>query len=226
MANSGRSTLREDPKWLRACSSRLPNWAIHDLREMSAAPRVIVGLLALGALAGWWVTNHDHQERFSVMEQRIGQLQDQNDQLKEQSKLQTADMSDGGVTLRWATPEELKGTYIRGVAVRVADLLDPAGAPVIQHRQFENCEIVGPAVFALLSGNKFNGGSFSGAPNDPESMLWPLPVDSVKVGAVGVADAAFDNCRFLGIGLAAPDAMLQKFRDDMRQGEAKRNSAK
>jgi hypothetical protein len=65
------------PRWYDGIIGLLPEGAARDVREMSNAPRAIVGLLLLGIGGGWFAASRFYAERFTVMEERVKQAQEQ-----------------------------------------------------------------------------------------------------------------------------------------------------
>lgn len=93
----------------------------------------------------------------------------------------------------------------RNQIVRVAELT--VLEDVIHDVRFENCQIVGPAVLALVDNVTISGAGFD-APG-PEALLWPIPPTRTAVmGAVGLVNVEFLSCRFQRIGLAIPEQQL------------------
>lgn len=97
----------------------------------------------------------------------------------------------------------------RNEAVRIADLT--VHTDLIQGRTFENCQILGPAVLALLGKTTISHCTFDG--NDFEDIAWPIATDrQTMIGAVGVADCEFFRCRLVQIGIAVPAAEIEQLR--------------
>ena len=100
------------------------------------------------------------------------------------------------------TPQSLPDDrvhYDRRV-VYIAELCRGHDLALLANHDFEDCEIIGPAV--LLPLDRFQmydcdlGGSAMG-------VLWELPPQrSEIIGAIGLKDCSFRNCRFRGVGFA------------------------
>lgn len=95
---------------------------------------------------------------------------------------------------------------IRDQVVRLADMA--VARPFVQGLVFENCMILGPAVVAMLNGGTLEGCSFD---SPPEALLWEVPADTTKIGAIGLDDCTFVNCHFQGVGFAGTPEFAEKF---------------
>jgi len=91
--------------------------------------------------------------------------------------------------------------------VRLVDLA--ALEDVIDGFVFERCQIVGPAVVALLGGTRISGCQWSG---DPDAVIWPAHGREKVVGAVGLKDCQIVNCEFFRVGIFVPDDQLDTVR--------------
>ncbi|MDO8613729.1 MAG: hypothetical protein Q7R32_13060 [Dehalococcoidia bacterium] len=108
----------------------------------------------------------------------------------------------------FATPEHLAPAYLRGLTIRIADMVRED--LVIRDRTFEECEIFGPAVLIPLGAGVLQECSFEG---DPASVFWEIPSGRVAIaGAIGLQDCVFKRCKFRRIGLAGPPEAIEKFR--------------
>lgn len=99
--------------------------------------------------------------------------------------------------------------------VYLPDLVKSVG-PVIT-ATFENCHLLGPAIVVLLSDTSVEGVSFGVENSDPETILWEVPENSFKIGAIG-----FQDCRIMGgrteaVGFAGTKDALDKFRNSVRR---------
>lgn len=84
--------------------------------------------------------------------------------------------------------------------VRLNDLADAEG--YISNLLVQDCTVYGPAVVV------FGGVNFTGCTFDPdaESVLWPVQRGRATVtGALMFRNCSFENCRFVGVGLAVPE---------------------
>jgi len=89
---------------------------------------------------------------------------------------------------------------IRDEVVRVAAYT--VTTPWIENLTFQNCQIIGPAVLALVDRVEMSHCSFEA---DLNALFWEVPHDRPMVlGAVGVRDVTFSRCTFQAIGFAGP----------------------
>lgn len=78
---------------------------------------------------------------------------------------------------------------------------------------FEKCEIVGPAVLAILGGNQIRHVNI-----DSVNALWDIPVDRRYVGAIGLQACLFEDCSFRRCGFVGPPDVMAKFRQAFTTG--------
>ncbi len=98
------------------------------------------------------------------------------------------------------------GVY-RDQTVRLGDLA--ALEDVLTGLTFENCEIVGPAVVALLGDTQVTDCHWTG---DADAVLWPAHGREQVVGAIGLKDCVITGCRFFRVGMLVPDEQLPAVR--------------
>lgn len=91
--------------------------------------------------------------------------------------------------------------------IRVADLAVTNN--VVSNLEFRNCRLIGPAVVAILNGGDLVECVFDG-PLD--AILWDIPEDSFKIGAIGFDRCRFFACRFDGIGFASVPQFAEMMR--------------
>lgn len=91
--------------------------------------------------------------------------------------------------------------------VRLADLA--ALEDVIDGFVFERCQIVGPAVVALLGDTRISGCQWSG---DPEAIIWPAHGRDKVVGAIGLKNCQITGCEFFRVGILVPDSQIDVVR--------------
>jgi hypothetical protein len=92
--------------------------------------------------------------------------------------------------------------------IRLADLT--VTQDVISDVRFEQCQIIGPAVLAVLDKVSFLHSAFD-AP-DASALFWPLPPErEIVMGAIGVQRVEFFACQFSKIGLAVPEDRMEQF---------------
>jgi hypothetical protein len=93
--------------------------------------------------------------------------------------------------------------------VRIAELAKDT--EILDGYDFNDCDIWGPAVLAVLDNNTLMNSGFDG---DFDSILWEVPSTRKRVvGAVGVQNCKFIGCRFHRIGFAGPAEFVVKFRE-------------
>ena len=93
--------------------------------------------------------------------------------------------------------------------MRISDLV--ITSDFVSDTDFENCQIVGPAVVVLLGEGTIAESTFIG---NPDAMLWPVPPARQEViGVIPITNCNFVRCRFEKIGIAGPEAALAPFRE-------------
>src|SRR6266516_1453023 len=92
--------------------------------------------------------------------------------------------------------------------LKLADLVD-SNTGRLENAAFVNCQINGPGVF-FPEGCTFNSPVFDTP--DLEALIWELPEDARKVGAMHIVDCEFEKCRFSGLGIAAPPKLAKQLR--------------
>lgn len=91
--------------------------------------------------------------------------------------------------------------------VRIASLT--VTSPQINGMTFVNCQIIGPAVLALLEGVEMSHCTFEA---DVNALFWEVPASRpVVYGAVGLTNVVFSRCVFQAIGFAGPPELRQMF---------------
>jgi hypothetical protein len=83
---------------------------------------------------------------------------------------------------------------------------------MISHRSFEDVEIRGPAVLALLNGVSMIECGFDGS---IDSLLIIVPDGSRKVGVIGLEQVSFHRCRFRNVALIGTEDLAQMFGRDL-----------
>jgi hypothetical protein len=105
-----------------------------------------------------------------------------------------------------------KSPYTRDRAIRIADLTQ--NTATITNRVFENCTIIGPAVFALRGRTSMSDCSFEG----PKERLWiDVPKGFRPAGVVWVVNCIFRECHLSGIGQIGDADMKAKFEAGVRE---------
>lgn len=98
----------------------------------------------------------------------------------------------------------------RSQEIRVSDLT--VDGDLISDARFDHCELIGPAVLALLDEVTMTDPKFD-APG-PEALFWPVEKGRIVMGAVGLLRVEFVACTFTRIGLA----VLRSQMDDLTAG--------
>jgi len=102
------------------------------------------------------------------------------------------------------TPGDL--TY-RNQLVRITDLA--VTSDTIEGVTFEGCQIVGPAVIALLHSNMIR----STIDGNVDAVIWPIATSRQWViGGIALVNCTVANCRLERIGLAVPEAEVEQVR--------------
>lgn len=108
----------------------------------------------------------------------------------------------------------------KGKPIRLVDLL-PRNDAVQRNRHFKGLTLLGPALLLVL-GNKtqFSDITFAEVPNaDIDAVLWEIPEGrDWIVGAAVFVDCVFEDCTFMGVGVAGPKAQLDNFRRGLTDG--------
>jgi hypothetical protein len=81
---------------------------------------------------------------------------------------------------------------------------------MITRCQFENCELLGPAVLLIVGGVTVENSSFDG----PGTFL-TVDTDREYFGMIGVRDTKFINCVFRNVGIAAGQDTINEFLADV-----------
>lgn len=99
--------------------------------------------------------------------------------------------------------------------VRIADLADDSTS-MITHRRFQDVEIRGPAVLALLGGVSLVSCGFDGS---FDSILIIVPDGSTKVGVIGLQQVSFLRCRFRNVALIGTEELAQTFGRELLEND-------
>jgi hypothetical protein len=102
-----------------------------------------------------------------------------------------------------------------GVPIRIASLPQLADTDVLDGAEFDGCQIIGPAVLAILNNVTI---AYSGIDGDFDSTLWEIPMTRQRIiGAIGIQNCRFTRCNFVRIGFAGPAAFVTQFRSGFTQ---------
>jgi hypothetical protein len=89
------------------------------------------------------------------------------------------------------------------------------GSFIIEHKHFENCKIIGPAVVTPIRGSHIIGCTFDGT---PDIFLWEIPKERVGVtGSIGLVDCMFRDCKFVAVGVSGRPEFMERFREALRK---------
>lgn len=116
-----------------------------------------------------------------------------------------------------ADEEQLRRPYVKGLAFRITDLCRDTN--VISDKVFEECDVAGPAILLpvgeadVFAHCSFNTGIKSEPDVQPDAYLWEIPNDQgAAVGVVAIRNCVFRRCRFLNVGLAGKQNVIQSMR--------------
>jgi hypothetical protein len=87
--------------------------------------------------------------------------------------------------------------------------------PLIEHREFKNALIEGPAVLAPLEQVDFVNNTFDGT---IDSLFIEIPEGRNVQGVIGLRHVKFIGCEFRGIALAGTPETIAEFREQMSGG--------
>jgi hypothetical protein len=100
---------------------------------------------------------------------------------------------------REITDDLASASYIKDQALYIFDLTRRRA--IIKGKTFEDCDIHGPAVAAVLNGTDFIDCTFAEG-GDHSSLVWlPDPSRGSYVGAIGLEECIFRRCNFRDVGL-------------------------
>jgi len=97
-------------------------------------------------------------------------------------------------------------TTFKNDIVKLADLVGVT--PRVDHRVFEDCDIIGPAVIWMIR----TWLEDCTIRDDGQTILLPLENEDRAAGAILVSDCRFLRCRFHDIGIAGSAADLRQYR--------------
>jgi hypothetical protein len=99
------------------------------------------------------------------------------------------------------------GNHYRNQTIRLPDLA--VTEDILTGLTFENCHIMGPAVFAPLGNTKIEGCSWDG---DFDALIWPIRADREIIGAIGLQDCELLGCRLSRLGLVVREDQVDQVR--------------
>ena len=100
----------------------------------------------------------------------------------------------------------------KGVYISIPALIEAAtrSGMAIEVRQFTDCVIIGPAVFAASPETRFDGCNFGDVGNSARNMFM-IGAGTKAIGALSVAGCVFQGCLFNGIGLIGDEGYVADF---------------
>jgi hypothetical protein len=105
-----------------------------------------------------------------------------------------------------------------GQSIRLVDLVETAGE--LRDASFYRCTVVGPAVLLIGEGTELRNNAFA-APS-LEDLFWETPPGKgFAIGAIGVHDCRFEECRFTNVGLAGPIDLARRFDPTFRPSQSR-----
>ena len=114
------------------------------------------------------------------------------------------DPSNGSVSMGAQLPDGFQFTLTHtNESVPIAMLVDHR-SPVLSNRKFVKCRILGPAILAQAGPIELVGCGFDMLGGQAGSLVWEAPPTNEAYGTILLKDVAFEECEFVGVGLAAP----------------------
>ncbi len=118
-----------------------------------------------------------------------------------------------GITRPIATYDELQlQKVIRGRALLLQDIPRAPDSPWIEGFTFEDCIVLGPAVIAITD-QLIIECVFGIEDEDIGTILWKMPKNQKRIGAIGFRRTVFKNCFFQGIGVAGSRDALDSLKN-------------
>jgi hypothetical protein len=94
--------------------------------------------------------------------------------------------------------------------IRLAEVADRNS--LIEDMEFDDCELLGPAIVAPLDHVEIDGASFD-AP--PDALLIEVAEDRLVVGVIGLRRVKIHNCRIRNVGIIGTPASIAEFRSGL-----------
>lgn len=113
----------------------------------------------------------------------------------------------------WTLAEDLTATTFENVGLSLFDLFRAQygeGRQLLEGLTFRNCRLEGPAVLAVVDGNRFDRVAFGMNVQDVRAMVLRPESPQSVVGAIPVRNCTFVDCEFLGVGYTGPKAFLDE----------------
>lgn len=86
------------------------------------------------------------------------------------------------------------------------ELAKDSETSILSDIDFDECTIIGPAVLIVLNDTSITNCIF-----ESRDIFWPLVVGRNYYGGIGVERCNFTKCRFVRMGLAVPEGMIEQF---------------
>jgi hypothetical protein len=83
---------------------------------------------------------------------------------------------------------------------------------MIENQVYEDCEIRGPAMLALVGPHEISNCVFDGT---FDSMFFEVDEGRHVLGVIGVRNTAFRRCRFVNVGMMGTQEMIRVFGQDL-----------
>ena len=109
--------------------------------------------------------------------------------------------------IKFATPEELTASHLKGLSIRIADLVRED--IVIRNKVFEDCHIYGPAIITLKKSGIVIDNTFYDVTPDTFFIEVP-PKGYIGSGIIIIEDCRFFRCTFHKINFIGPFELKQK----------------
>lgn len=138
-------------------------------------------------------------ERLQQTATERDQLRVENEHLEERRAALQEDREIFEEAVRRSVLPDPSATYFKDEAIHIFDLA--RRRTIAKGKTFEDCDIYGPAVVAVMEGTDFDDCHFAEA-GDMSSLVWEPSVNrSDHIGVVGLAGCIFRRCNFVRVGL-------------------------
>ncbi len=171
-----------------------------------------VGVLLLGALvsyavlrAGYELWKEEQQTRQAAeqgnsrLQGELGKTRRERDELRSENEELITETQ---VLQKKLTDQpDYSGSYFKDETIFLPDMA--RRRVVVKDRTFDDCDIYGPAVAAVMIGTDFIDCTFAEA-GDRETLVWPPDMQRRGyLGVVGLENCIFRRCSFITVGLLA-----------------------
>jgi hypothetical protein len=93
---------------------------------------------------------------------------------------------------------------------------------MIEHRVFNKALVLGPAIIAPLERVTLTNSSFAGS---PEALFIEVAEDRPIIGAIGLRDVTFSECRFENVGIMGTRESIAQFREGFSESDESSSGA-